>query len=58
VVTVNGIFRPIALVRGRAVATWTMPNRRLLLAPFAPLNTRDQAALERDARDVARYLGQ
>ncbi|MGD0980123.1 MAG: winged helix DNA-binding domain-containing protein [Solirubrobacteraceae bacterium] len=58
VVTVNGIFRPIALVRGRAVTTWTMPNRRFLLAPFAPLNATDQATLEHDACDVARYLGQ
>jgi hypothetical protein len=56
VVTVNGIFRPIALVRGRAIATWTISNHRVVLAPFAPVDADDQAALDRDAIDVARYL--
>ena len=55
-VTVNGIFRPIALVRGRAIATWTISNHRVVLAPFAPVDADDQAALDRDAIDVARYL--
>jgi hypothetical protein len=57
VITVNGIFRPIALVRGRAIATWSISNQRVLLAPFAPVDASDQAALDRDAHDVVRYLG-
>jgi hypothetical protein len=57
VVTVNGIFRAIALVEGRAAATWTRPGGRVELAPFGPLGARTAAALERDARDVERFLG-
>ncbi len=57
VVTVNGLFRPFALVRGRAVATWRMPAGEVMLEPFKPLSQRDAAALRADARDVVRYLG-
>jgi len=57
VVTANGIFRPIALVRGRAVATWRLERGRPVLEPFAALSRRDAAALERDGADVQRYLG-
>ncbi len=56
VVTTNGIFRPIALVRGRAVATWGMPRGEVVLSPFHPLSKRDEGALAKDARDVSRYL--
>jgi hypothetical protein len=55
-VTVNGIFRPFALVRGRAVGSWTMPNGGIVLKPFGALGRRDLAALATDAIDVARYL--
>jgi hypothetical protein len=57
VITVNGVFRPFALVRGRAVATWTMTGGRVKLAPFAPLPAADEAALAADADDVLRFLG-
>jgi hypothetical protein len=57
VVTTNGIFRPIALVEGRAVGTWTMSGGRVLLAPFDSLASTDVAALAGDALDVACYLG-
>jgi len=56
VVTANGIFRPIALVQGRAVATWSMPRGRVELRPFARLPRPHTAALEADAEDVLRYL--
>jgi len=56
VITVNGIFRPFALVRGRAAATWRMPRRDVVLEPFDPLSREDAAALEADAADVARFL--
>jgi Winged helix DNA-binding domain len=55
-VTTNGIFRPFALVGGRAVATWTLPRGRVQLAPFAPIADPDLAALHRDARRVEAYL--
>ncbi|HEU0019178.1 MAG TPA: winged helix DNA-binding domain-containing protein [Thermoleophilaceae bacterium] len=56
VVTVNGIFKAIALVGGRAVATWTMPKGRVELAPFGRLRAADREALEADAADLARFL--
>jgi hypothetical protein len=56
ILTVNGIFRPFALVRGRAVATWTMPGASIVLKPFAPLSRKDRAALAADAQSVARFL--
>ena len=56
VVTVNGIFRPIALVEGRAVATWRMPGGVVTLDPLEPLPTTVVDALARDAELVLRYL--
>lgn len=56
VVTRNGVFKPIALVRGRAVGTWALPRGRVSLQPFAPLSGAVQRALEREAADVERFL--
>jgi hypothetical protein len=57
IVTVNGLFRPFALVRGRAAGIWRLSGGRLALEPFAPLTKRDAAALDADAADVVRFLG-
>ena len=57
IVTVNGLFRPFALGGGRAVATWNITNGRVVLAPFARLDTQTQAALDTEAADVTRFLG-
>ena len=57
VVTSNGIFRPFALVRGRAVATWSLARGRVALAPFAPLAAAGETALMADAADVLRFIG-
>jgi hypothetical protein len=56
IVTVNGLFRPFALVRGRAVATWTMPAGQVVLEPFGTLTRRDEQALRAEAKDVVRFL--
>jgi hypothetical protein len=56
VVTVNGIFRPFALVRGRVVATWTMTAGKVVVKPFGRLSRRDTSALAADAEDVVGYL--
>ena len=56
-VTVNGLFRPFALVRGRAVATWSLRDGEVVLDPFGRLAAADRAALETDAADVVRFLG-
>lgn len=57
-VTVNGIFRAFAMVRGRAAATWGMAGGQVTikLLDGVPLSARATAALERDARDVKRFL--
>jgi hypothetical protein len=55
IVTTNGLFRPFALVGGRAAAIWSMRSGRVAVTPFAPLADADAAALEADARDVERF---
>jgi hypothetical protein len=55
-VTVNGLFRPFALVRGKAVASWRMTAGKVEIEPFARLARADREALERDAERVRRYL--
>jgi hypothetical protein len=57
IVTTNGLFRPFALVRGRAAATWSLAAGRVTLRPFARLSRAARAALEREADDVLRFLG-
>jgi hypothetical protein len=52
----GGVFRPFALVRGHAVATWRLSGQKVELKPFARLARADREALEPDARDVARFL--
>ncbi len=56
IVTMNGIFKPFALVGGRAVATWSMPGGRVRLEPFGNLSATVLAELDREARDVERFL--
>jgi winged helix DNA-binding protein len=55
-ITLSGIFRPFALVGGRAAGTWTMPGGRVQLKPFGRLRKADAEALEEDAADVVRFL--
>jgi hypothetical protein len=56
IATVNGLFRPFALVRGRAAGIWRLERGEVVLNPFAPLARRDAAALRRDGADVRRFL--
>lgn len=58
IVTDNGLFRPFALVEGRAAAVWSMPRGEVALGdPFYRITAADRAALEADAADVVRFLG-
>ena len=43
IVTTNGLFRPFALVRGRAVATWGLANGRVTVRPLEPIAGEDLA---------------
>lgn len=55
-VTVNGLFRPFALVGGRAVATWRLAAGAVTVQPLEPYADDVAEALEDDARDVLRFL--
>jgi hypothetical protein len=55
-VTNNGIFRPFALVDGRAVATWRLAGGKLEIEPLGPVTKKAAAALEADAQAVLAYL--
>lgn len=57
IVTSNGLFRPFALVGGRAVGTWSYAGGRVALAPFGRLTPEVDRALQDEAADVARFLG-
>jgi hypothetical protein len=56
VVTTNGIFRPVGLVAGRAVATWRLSAGTLSIDPLEPVSRADQRALRADGYDVGRFL--
>jgi hypothetical protein len=56
VVTVNGLFRPFALVRGRAAATWRLAGGEVVLEPFRRITRGDAAGLDAEAADVVRFL--
>jgi hypothetical protein len=56
VVTINGIFKSIALVGGRAAGTWSMPGGRVELSLWAQPSRTAAAALRRDAAAVESYL--
>lgn len=47
----GGLFRPFALVDGRAAATWRLANGGVAVEPFGTV-----PALDDDARDVADFL--
>jgi hypothetical protein len=53
----GGIFRPVALVKGRAAGTWSMPGGEVVLDPLTRIAKADREALEREAADVERFLG-
>jgi len=55
-VTMNGIFRPFALVKGRAVADWKLSQGRVVIKPLGPISKSATAALEADAVDVERFV--
>jgi len=52
----GGLFRPFALVGGRAVATWAIRGGAVELEPFGSVNRDDAQALQAQADDVLRFL--
>jgi hypothetical protein len=57
IVTSNGVFRPFAMVRGKAVATWSLARGRIAMSPFDTIGKAHQAALDRDGGAVLEFLG-
>ncbi len=55
-VTNNGIFRPFALVGGRAVATWGLAGGKLTIEHLDRVAKKDAAALEEDGAAVLEFL--
>jgi hypothetical protein len=56
-VTMNGIFRPFAMVKGRAVARWKLNRGKVTIEPLDRITKKAAAALEADAADVERFMG-
>ncbi len=56
-VTINGIFRPFALVDGRAVATWKLAGGKLTIEHLSKVRKKDAAALDDEAQRVLEFLG-
>lgn len=55
-VTSNGLFRPFAMVNGRAVGTWTLSGSQLELKPFGPITAGTRKALDAEATAVIAWL--
>jgi uncharacterized protein YcaQ len=57
----GGMLRPTLVVDGRLRATWRAERKgqglEITLTPFEPLPKNAQRAIEKDAQDVARFLG-
>lgn len=56
IVTTNGIFRPFAMVNGRAVATWTLTKGTVRISPFDRLTRSATKALDVDSAAVLEFL--
>jgi hypothetical protein len=55
-VTNNGLFRPFAMVEGRAVATWRLAGGKVTIEHLGEVKKKDAAALEADAARVLEFL--
>jgi hypothetical protein len=56
-VTNNGLFRPFAMVAGRAVATWRLAGGKVTIEHLEQVGKRDAAALQADAARVLEFVG-
>jgi len=55
-VTNNGLFRPFALVKGRAVATWRLPKGKVKIEHLENVTKKATGQLEADAAAVEAFL--
>jgi hypothetical protein len=57
VVVGQGIFRPIALVDGHAVALWSLAGGKVEIRPFGRMTRKVTAALEAEGENVIDFIG-
>jgi hypothetical protein len=55
-VTMNGVFRPFALIDGRAVATWRFAAGKVTIEHLGKVTKKAATALEADAAAVERFM--
>jgi hypothetical protein len=55
-ITTNGLFRPFAMVKGRAVGTWRLAKGKVEIEPLERIANKDRAVLDADATDVERFM--
>jgi hypothetical protein len=55
-VTMNGIFKPFAMVKGRAVSTWRLPKGKVEIEHLEDVAKKAARELEADAEAVESYL--
>ncbi|MBS1892806.1 MAG: AlkZ family DNA glycosylase [Actinobacteria bacterium] len=55
-VTMNGIFKPFALVKGRAVSTWRLPKGKVEIEHLENVTKKATKELEADAAAVESFL--
>jgi hypothetical protein len=55
-VTINGIFKPFALVDGRAVATWRFAGGKVTIEPLGKVTKKAMKALDAEAAEVERFF--
>lgn len=55
-VTANGIFRPFAMVDGRAVGSWKLNRGKVTIEPLGRIGKQATVALAADAADVERFM--
>lgn len=55
-VTMNGIFRPFSLVKGRAAGTWRFNRGKVTIEPLGKVSKAATAALATEASDVERFM--
>jgi hypothetical protein len=58
VVIQGGMFRPFAMVDGRAVGTWLLEGRTIRLSPFEAIGDETARMLEAEGEAVRRFLGE
>ena len=56
-VTNNGLFRPFAMVKGKAVATWRLAGGKVTIEQLGKVRRKDAHALDEDAERVREFFG-